>query len=209
MPLVYHKTGENPSPSFFWNCPLFGGDPLVKCMLNLCGQAVRKKFHLPHLTQDKALFSTNPPDFGAAFFLESRRFLFFFRKTPQLVYIKEALGGNGGKLKTAWDKVFFTVSTEFSTSPGGNGGYLAPGCGKVECFWSQKKNFLAWFERKYSKKENPVQKPGNFGKLWGFCPHFYLRFSGMYAIMVPNYGRKRPLSSIIRKRAGGPFAERS
>ena len=63
LPLVYHKTGENPSPSFFWSGPLFGGIPLVKCMLNLCGQAVRKKFHLPHLTQDKALFSCKYPGF--------------------------------------------------------------------------------------------------------------------------------------------------
>jgi hypothetical protein len=61
--------------------------------------------------------------------------LFFFGKTARLVYIKDALGGNGGKLEPAWDKVFFTVSTEFSTAPGGNGGYLAWDCGKVEEFW--------------------------------------------------------------------------
>ena len=83
----------------------------------------------------------------------------------------------------AWDKGFFTVSTEFSTFPRGNGGCRGRQCGKVRGQEGAKKNFLAGFGKKYPKMDFPAAPGGKTRAFRPSCPHFYLRFPGNYGIM--------------------------
>lgn len=186
MPLVYHKNGEKHRVFFFTGKVRGAAGPWVKCMLNLCGQAVRKKLGLFLLTQDAGGFFALIPLSCGGFSGRKKAFFVLFPKKAGAVYIKNAGGGNGEKRKAAWGQGFFTVSTEFSTALAGKVGCVWFPCGKVLCRLGEKKNFLAEFGRKSRKMHGSVNAEGkNRDSVpWGL--HFYLRFSKIYDTMAPE-----------------------
>ena len=167
LPLVYHKNGEKHRVFFFTGKVRGAAGPWVKCMLNLCGQAVRKKLGLFLLTQDAGgFFALIPLSCGGFSGRKKAFFVLFPKKSRGCLHKKRRWWKRGKTESRMGTRVFHSFHRVFH-SFGGKGWLRLVSLWKSSLPPGRKKEFSCRIWKKIPKNAWFCQCGG---KKPGFCP---------------------------------------